>query len=91
MTPWERRAEILEEIGDPRFRELGSRVIFTERPECLSTQNRAKLDAWLVQRLRPNIEVPWLTIAIALKNVKEMLVDDVEDCESVDEVKVWLE
>jgi hypothetical protein len=74
-SSWKQRAGILEKIEDPRIRELGYRLIFSEKPNCLSAPKLAELDAWRRQRLRSDIEVPWLTVAAALDETEKLFSD----------------
>jgi exodeoxyribonuclease I len=90
QVSWEQRAGILEQIEDPRIRELGYRIIYAERPNCLSAVKRAALDAWHGCRLQSNIEVPWLTIAAALDETKKLLKEDSKNVELLCEVGDWL-
>ena len=73
QIPWEQRNGILEQLQDERMRELGRRLIYTERPDALLNHTRADLDAWCDQRLRPNIDVPCATIGGALTETQELL------------------
>jgi Exonuclease C-terminal len=88
---WEQRAEILDQINDLRIHELGYRLVHTERPDTLLAEKRAELDAWCGQRLRPNIEVPWLTIAGALDEAEKLLAEESGDKDLVVEVRAWLQ
>jgi exodeoxyribonuclease I len=90
-APWEQRAGILDQAEDLRIRELGYRLIYTERPALLSEKKRTELDAWHGQRLRPNFEVPWLTISGALDEVERELAEGNDDRDFAFEVKSWLE
>jgi hypothetical protein len=90
QVPWEKRGEILNQIGDGRFRELGYRLIYTERPSALPAEKREGLDAWLCQRLKPNTEVPWLSVAGALGEVEKLLKEDPENQELFSEFGEWL-
>jgi exodeoxyribonuclease I len=90
QVPWEQRTGILEQIEDPRIRELGYRVIYAEKPNCLSSAKRAMLDAWREHRLRSNIEVPWLTIAAALGETEKLCKEDSKNRELLSEVGDWL-
>jgi exodeoxyribonuclease-1 len=90
QVPWEQKATILDQIEDPRIRELGYRIIYFEKPHSLSAETRTELDAWRGQRLRSNIEVPWLTVADALDEAEKLLAEINEDRELIVEVKAWL-
>jgi hypothetical protein len=90
QVSWAQRTDILEQIEDPRIRELGYWIIYAERPNCLSAVKRAALDAWRGHRLQSNIEVPWLTIAAALGETEKLLKDDSKNVELLSEVSDWL-
>jgi exodeoxyribonuclease-1 len=63
---WEDRISIIQEIGDDRYRQIGQRIVATERPELLTTEQRLRWYAWSRDRLRTNEDVPWLTVSSAL-------------------------
>jgi hypothetical protein len=56
----------------------------------MPAERREGLDVWLSQRLRPNIEVPWLTIAGALDETDKLLKEDSENREFFNEFGEWL-
>jgi exodeoxyribonuclease-1 len=90
QVPWEQRGQILDQIGDERVRELGYRLIYIERPSALPDEKREGLDTWLSQRLKPNIEVPWLSVAGASVEVEKLLIEDPENSELFSELAEWL-
>jgi exodeoxyribonuclease I len=90
QVPWENRAEILDQIEDPRIRELGYRLIYTEKPHSLSAEKRAEFGVWREQRLQSNIEVSWLTVAGALDEAEKLLNEESDDRELISDVKAWL-
>lgn len=90
QVPWEQRAGILEQIEDPRIRELGYRVIYAEQPRCLSGAKIIELEAWRGYRLRTNSEVPWLTTGAALAEAENLLKVDSRNVELLSEIRDWL-
>jgi exodeoxyribonuclease-1 len=71
-APWEGRVKLVDQFEDQRLRELGYRLIFTERPGALSAAQQRELERWRNQRLRPLGEVPWLTLAGALDEAEKL-------------------
>jgi exodeoxyribonuclease-1 len=61
---WRQRAEIVKRFEDARFRQLGRRILFFNRPDLLDDQTRTMLTAAINSRLSPPIDEapPWLTI-----------------------------
>jgi exodeoxyribonuclease-1 len=48
---WGARRAILERLADERFRELGKRLMFAERPEVLDEVEKCELEGWTRDRL----------------------------------------
>jgi exodeoxyribonuclease-1 len=63
---WEDRIGIIQEIEDDRYRQIGQRIVATERPELLTAEQRLRWNSWSRDRLRTNEDVPWLTVSSAL-------------------------
>ncbi|MGA2566510.1 MAG: hypothetical protein ABSF41_06755 [Pseudolabrys sp.] len=55
--------------GSDRLRELGNRIIASERNDLLSDDERQKWQAWRRDRLLTKDEVRWLTVPRALEKV----------------------
>jgi len=89
--PWESRGDVLERMEDWRLRELGYRIIHTEKPHALTTAKRQELDNWRRERCTSKDLVPWRTLSIALEEVKLLLAEDSENNELMREVRSWLE
>ena len=51
-SPWEMRLDIALGLTDARFRRLGRRLIYVERPDLLGSADRTAFDAEVVRRLR---------------------------------------
>jgi exodeoxyribonuclease-1 len=73
QVPWESRGKIVDQLDDRRLRELGHRLIYLEKPDALSEARRSELDLWKSQRLNPNAEAPWLTVAAAMNEADKLL------------------
>jgi exodeoxyribonuclease-1 len=69
---WSDRVGIVQGIDDRRYREFGRRILATERPELLSTEQRLRWDMWCRKRLCPDAEVPWLTAVGALQQLADL-------------------
>jgi exodeoxyribonuclease-1 len=72
---WPERLDIIETLEDDRFRELGKRVIASERLDLLSDQQRGHWQAWRRDRLLADGDVRWLTIAAARAQIAELRQD----------------
>lgn len=90
QLPWESREKIVDQFSDQRFRQLGHRLIYLENPDALSEAKRRELDLWKNQRLSPNCDVPWLTIAAAIDETNELLKEDLENAIFI-ELIAWLQ
>ncbi len=62
---------LLKILDDDRFRELGNRVIASERSDLLSDRQRCRWLAWRHDRLFADGDVPWLTIEAAWAQILE--------------------
>ncbi len=61
-VPWENRPPLLEKLQDVRLRELGQRLIHTERPDLMEKSECIKHDRLRAQRiLGSNDNKSWLT------------------------------
>lgn len=69
---WDDRIGIVQEIEDDRYRQLGQRVIATERPDLLTIGQRQRWDSWCRERLRADGDSPWLTVPRALEEVADL-------------------
>jgi len=65
QLPWEERFEIVEKLQDARLRELGTRVIYEERSELLSSDIVSRLDMHIRQRHSEFGDPPWTTRKMA--------------------------
>ena len=74
QSPWEMRLDIVSGLADPRFRRLGRRLVYLERPDLLRPNSRAAFDAEVVRRLRGGDgDFPWMTLPQALADVEELI------------------
>lgn len=70
--PWSNRAELVSQFGDPRFRQIGLRLLAEHFPEGLSSDARERHQAWLKERLMTGEERPWLTRSAAIAELNEL-------------------
>jgi exodeoxyribonuclease-1 len=85
---WSERRAILDTLEDDRFRELGNRVLGSERFDLLSDQEVDQWRSWRRDRLLADGDVPWLTIPAAraqLTELKESSSDSHECLNSLDQ------
>src|SRR5262249_44789724 len=69
---WPHRIGLIPSIEDERYRELGERTIATEQPQLLTAGQRTRWVAWRGDRLLATGDVPWLTVADAVAELKEL-------------------
>ncbi|MEQ1754036.1 MAG: exonuclease domain-containing protein [Micropepsaceae bacterium] len=67
-----RRAEIISEFSDQRWKEFAWRFVGAENPDALGKEEAARWRAWRNARVRANGVVPWRTVAAALEEVETM-------------------
>ncbi|MDR3489328.1 MAG: recombinase family protein [Bradyrhizobium sp.] len=85
---WSERPDIVEALEDGRFRELGKRVLATERPDLLSDQQSSRWRAWRRDRLLADCDVPCSTVATARAQIAELMQDSSsEQRQQLDEIK----
>ncbi|MBL8548241.1 MAG: hypothetical protein JNL81_17405 [Hyphomonadaceae bacterium] len=74
-APWEDRDAVLGRLSDERYKMLGRRLIYAERPDALLPEMRAELEAEFAIRLRGTAEggEPWLTLPEALLQTNDLL------------------
>jgi exodeoxyribonuclease-1 len=89
-APWEGRIKLVDQLEDQRLRELGYRLIFTERPGALSAEKQRELEHWRSERLNPLGEVPWLTVAGALDEAEKLQEKSSETDKTISELIDWL-
>ena len=59
---------------DGRFRRLGRRLIYVERPDLLRAADRAALDVEVARRLRGGEgDFPWMTLPRAAAELEELI------------------
>jgi exodeoxyribonuclease-1 len=69
---WPKRRAIIDTLEDGRFRELGNRVLASERFDLLSDEEGRQWLAWRRDRLLANGDVPWLTISAAQAQLAQL-------------------
>ena len=76
---WPERQDIIKALEDDRFRELGKRVIASERFDLLSEQQRSRWHVWRRDRLLADGDVPWFTIVAARAQIAELEQDSLPE------------
>jgi exonuclease I len=88
---WPERPDIVGALEDDRFRELGKRIVATERSDLLSDRQRERWQAWRRDRLLANGDLPWFTIAAAHAQIGELREDPLQARrEQLDEIERFL-
>lgn len=77
-SPWEARFPIIAQFQDPRLRTIGARLIYFEKPEVLSEEERRIFEQEFASRLLSEDEQDWLTLHKAIEETDAMLLD-IED------------
>jgi exodeoxyribonuclease-1 len=73
-SPWETRLDIALELADARFRRLGRRLVYCERPDLLRPTDRAAYDAEVARRVRGvEGDFDWMTLPQALAEIEELI------------------
>ena len=73
-VPWEERLALLQAIEDDRFRKLGKRLIFVERPDLFSEAERAATNIAIARRLsNDKATMPWKTLSQALQEADDLI------------------
>ena len=80
---WEKRAILARQFNDSRYRRIALRLIYFERPDLLSTENRAAIDDAMHARLMadPDADVPWRSIPRAKRDLGALLNSDLQQKE----------
>lgn len=71
-APWDERLEIVGQLEDDRYRELGERLIWAERPDVLDEGAQQRHDGWCRERLQAEGNVPWVTVGKAVDEYGEL-------------------
>jgi exodeoxyribonuclease I len=73
-VPWEEHLDVVESFDDSRLREIGYRLIHSERPDLLDHATcQAHADRITRNLLGLDGEVPWLTLREAIEEANELL------------------
>ena len=78
---WERRAVLARQFNDVRYRRIGLRLIYFERPDLLAIENQTAFDNAMRRRLTaaPDAHVPWRLIPAAKRDLKALLESDLQN------------
>jgi Exonuclease I len=88
---WSARADIVGAFDDERFRELGERIIASERSDLLPDNQRRRWQTWRRNRLLTEDDVPWFTIAAARSEIARLTEDaSPEQRQQLSEIKRFL-
>tara|TARA_R110002110_G_scaffold411122_2_gene635154 strand:- start:1241 stop:2599 length:1359 start_codon:yes stop_codon:yes gene_type:complete len=71
-APWEQRLEIVEQLEDERFTELGTRVIYEERPDLLPEDVVDRFETHTRQRFAAFGETAWTTLRQAERELNSI-------------------
>ena len=74
-SEWTARPDIIRSLSDERFREIGDRIIASERRDLLSEKDARRWDSWRHDRLLADGVVPWLTINNARAEIASLMED----------------
>lgn len=73
-SPWEIRLDIALGLVDLRFRRLGRRLVYFERPDLLRPVDRSAFDAEVARRVRGSDgDFHWMTLPQALAEIEELI------------------
>ncbi len=72
---WEKRAVLCRQLNDDRYRQLARRLVFFERPDLLTAEQFAAVNAGMRERLMasPEENVPWRSIPAAQQELEALL------------------
>lgn len=82
---WKDRVALAKDFEDQKYRRLALRLIYFERPDLLTPSRRAVCRDALCKRLMvpPEANVPWRSIPAAQRNLKSLLINDLDDHEAL--------
>jgi exodeoxyribonuclease-1 len=74
-APWSERWEIVRRLRDPRFRQLGARLVFFESPDAMPESDRRRFEVALADRFLGDAEKdhPWLTPRQAQSEIDRLM------------------
>lgn len=88
---WEERCTMLDGFGDERVKEFAHRLVYFEQPDALTAEKRAKLKAWMIEKISTTEKVPWMTIPKALQEAdKKLAADTGENTKALNDIKKFL-
>jgi exodeoxyribonuclease-1 len=90
-SDWTARPDIVRSLNDQRFREIGDRIIASERRDLLSAEKARHWDIWRRDRLLADGAVPWLTVSHAHAEIVALMDDaSPEQCRHLAEIQDFL-
>ncbi len=73
-SAWEERIALVSRFEDARLRELGRRLVFDERPDLMSPEDREAERRMIADRLLSlEADLPWCTLPRAITECRELL------------------
>lgn len=74
VSPWEARLDIALGLADSRFRRLGRRLVYIERPDLLQPADRSAFDDEVARRMRGGDgKFHWTTLPQAFAEIDELI------------------
>ena len=67
------KPQAMERLTDKRFRSFAKRIIFDNFPELITDADKAAYDRAIAERLNREDDVPWVTVAKAMKDAEALL------------------
>ncbi len=91
QAPWEERFALVEKLEDDRYREIGTRLIFEERPELLPEREVMRLEKLIRQRFASFGKMPWTTRTAADQELNSLVPLSERQQELQNAIRVWLD
>lgn len=89
---WSDRWALCDRFQDARFAEIGKRLIFIERREHVPGAERARMEAWIRDRVLAEDGVPWNTIGKARNDLVDLRRQrGSEDSAALDLIEAYLD
>ena len=88
-TPAE-KPQAMERLTDRRFRGFAKRIIFDNFPELITDADKAAYDRAIAERLNREDDVPWVTVAKALKEGAKLLASNPDRRDEIDRITAFI-
>ena len=90
-TDWQRRQEIVENLGDARLQQLGRRLVAFHAPELLSPEEATRLREYLKEKWETAGDAEWTTLEGAKAAVGEIRAEGSVDDAALREIEAFIE